>query len=215
MSERKTLHGATGAEGGRGGGSKGGGGGSGKGGGFTFTKQMPNFMAIMAGGGATPDLGGIEGALQRHAKQEGERGEPSEREDGDDEGPLVVDAAEALTAKERRKLEAKPAGARLGGSLRFKEGDTSAAAKFTDSAHERVQAEAQRQAEEAERALAREAEAQAEAAAAGKAHVFKGATAAKKSTGVKRKVGATASSGAMPKVQAVKNAKLLSFEDED
>ena len=91
-------------------------------GGLNFTKAMPNFMAKMAGGtsGSAPDLGGIEGAMQRHAARTEE--EREEREDNEDEAPIVVDAAEALTAKERKKLEAKqPSSAKLGGSLRFKE----------------------------------------------------------------------------------------------
>lgn len=216
--------------GGKGGGRKSGGGdeGFGRGGGgdktapslpgFSYTRDavMPNFMQIMSGGGAKPNLGGIEGALQRHAEKERERGERErdEREDKDDEAPLVVDAADALTAKERAKLEGKPR-SHSGGSLKFKEGDTSAAAKFTESAYERVTAEAARRAE-AERAAAN-AKAEEVAAASGKAHLFNasgalGAQQKLKHAG-KRKAGAEA--GAAPKAKAVKNAKLLSFEEDD
>ena len=173
-------------------------------GGLNFTKAMPNFMAKMAGGtsGSAPDLGGIEGAMQRHAARAEE--EREEREDNEDEAPIVVDAAEALTAKERKKLEAKqPSSAKLGGSLRFKEGDTSAAAKFTESAFERVQAEEQKKAELAEAADAAAAEA---AAKAGKAVLFAGSQKPKS----KRK-----SDDGQPRAKAIKNAKLLSFAEDD
>jgi hypothetical protein len=172
-------------------------------GGLNFTKAMPNFMAKMAGGtsGSAPDLGGIEGAMQRHAARAEE--EREEREDNEDEAPIVVDAAEALTAKERKKLEAKQPGAKLGGSLRFKEGDTSAAAKFMESAYERVQAEEQKKAELAEAADAAAAEA---AAKAGKAVLFAGSQKPKN----KRK-----SDDGQPRAKAIKNAKLLSFAEDD
>ena len=173
---------------------------------MNFTKAMPNFLAVMAGGGSAPDVGGIEGALQRHAQRERE---VEDREDDEDEAPLVVDAAEALTAKERRKLE----GAHSGASLRFKD-DKSAAAKFVDSAHEHIVTAEQRQAEAAEKAAKAEAEAEAEAAASGKAHLFKAGAVRPPKLGGKRK---EAAAGALvaPKAKAVKNAKLLSFDEED
>lgn len=184
-------------------------GGAGGGGGLNFTKQMPNFLAAMAnGGGAAPDVGGIEGAL---ARDEARRREPSEdRSDGEDEAPTVVDEADALTAKERKKLESKPSGSRVGGSLRFKD-EASAAAKFAESAYSHVAAEEQRRAEAAAHAAQAAAE-EAEASAGG--HVFKAGAAqqSKLKGGGKRK--ADAASG-VPKVKAVKNAKLLSFDEED
>ena len=121
-----------------------------------------------------------------------------------------MDAAEALTAKERKKLEAKPAGVKSGGSLRFKEGDTSAAAKFTESAHERVLSEEQRKAEAAERALAADASAAEAAAKAGKAFLFS-SSGAQKPKEKKRKGDADG----QPRAKAVKNAKLLSFAEDD
>ena len=186
--------------------------------GLNFTKEMPNFLAVMTGGsGAAPDLGGIEGALQRHArKEDGEQ----DREDNEEEAPLVVDASEALTAKERRKLEAKPAGARAGGSLKFKGDESSSAAKFAESAFERVAAEEAQQVEAVERLRAAEAEAEAEAAMSGKAHLFKAggasASAQQKLKG-KRKHGGAEGGGAVapPRPKAVKNAKLLSFDEDD
>ena len=186
--------------------------------GLNFTKEMPNFLAVMSGGsGAAPDLGGIEGALQRHAQRE--HGE-QDREDNEEEAPLVVDASEALTAKERRKLEAKPAGARSGGTLKFKGDEASSAAKFAESAYERVAAEEAQQAEAVERLRVAEAEAEAEAAMSGKAHLFKAvgasASAQQKLKG-KRKHGGAEAAGALapPRAKAVKNAKLLSFDEED
>ena len=185
-------------------------------GGLNFTKAVPNFMAMMAGGSdsAAADVGGIEGAVRRHEAKQQSRDAygDGDREEGEDEAPVVVDEAEALTAKERRKLEAKPASHRTGGSLRFKD-ESSAAAKFTDSAHSRVLADEERCAQDGEMARAAEAADEAAAAAAGKAHLFKaGAQQPKLMGSGKRKVGAAKT----PKAKAVKNAKLLSFaEDEE
>lgn len=212
--------------GGKGGGGKGGGQkdggdeGFGRGGGgdntkpnlpgFAYTKDavMPNFMQLMAGGGPAPKLDGIEGALQRRQGREEE-----DREDREEEAPVVIDAGEALTSKERRRLEtSKPGSNKNGGSLRFKEGDTSAAAKFTESAHERVMAEDKRRADAAEEHARASVLTMEAAAAAGKAFLFDaGAAKEKKKKEGKRKAGAEH----MPKAKAVKNPKLLSFEDED
>ena len=171
---------------------------------------MPNFLAQMTGKSEhAPQSDGIEGALQRHAGIE----DREEREDDEDEAPLVVDEAEALTAKERRKFEAKPGSSRSGGSLKFKDDDDSAAAKFTESAHDRVMAEERRRAE-AEREAAAEAEGEAEAAAAGKKVLFKaGGVSQQLKSGSKRSK-LDASSGA-PRAKAVKNTKLLSFDEVD
>ena len=191
-----------------------------KGGMLNFTKEgiMPNFLAQMAGGsGAAPQLDGIEGAMRRHAERE----ERDEREDNEDEAPLVVDEADALTAKERKKMEAKPGGVRSGGSLRFKD-ENSAAARFADSAHERVVAEERRNAEEAERIAAAEAEAEAQAAAAGKKVLFKSASSSSaqqqqklKGGGKRSRVPGGDGASAPKPPKAVKNTKLLSFEEED
>ena len=171
------------------------------GGGMSFTKAVPNFMAVMAGGsGTAPELGGIEGAMQRHAQRE----ERPDRDDDEAEAPLVVDEADALTSKERQKLlHGKP---RTGGTLRFKD-ETSAAAKFSESAHDKM-------AEAEERQRVEEAAAEAEAEAAGGKIVFKskGSSSSSSSSSSKRKLSAE---GKAPKPKAIKNAKLLSFEEED
>ena len=179
------------------------------GGGMSFNKAMPNFMAVMAGGsGAAPDLGGIEGAMQRHAQRE--REERPDREDNEDEAPLVVDEVDALTSKERQKLEGGGK-KHSGGSLKFKD-ETSAAAKFSESAHDFV-------AEAEERRRAEQAEAEAEAEAAGGKIVFKSsakAASSSSSSSSKRKLGAEAGElKKAPKAKAVKNAKLLSFDAEE
>ena len=181
------------------------------GGGMQFTRAVPNFLGMMAGpSGQAPDVGGIEGALQR----ERERGakEPEDREDNDEEAPVVVDAAEALTEKERRKL------GKMSGSLSFKGDDTAPAAKFRESAHSRVaEAEEQRRQKAAEQAAADEAA----AAESGKVVFRPGAAAAERKAAEpkpgkagKRKLGGGAD-GSKVGAKALKNTKLLSFAEDE
>ena len=172
--------------------------------GMTFTKATPNFLAKMANAVAD-DAGGIEGALRRRA----ERAENSDREDGEDEAPIVVDAAEALTSKERRKLEAAP-GSSKGGSLRFKGEDKSAASKFKESAHDHVMERAR-----AEEEAARQRE--AEEAAGGRVVFSAGGASKRDSAGSSKKKRSLTNAATMgaPKAKAVKNTKLLSFDQDD
>lgn len=141
------------------------------------------------------------GALKERAG----RAENEDREDRDDEAPQVVDAELALTSKERRKLEAKPRSAAAGGSLSFKGDDNSAAGRFRESAYVAVVA-----AEESGGGASSSAAAEGEPGAAPPSRVvFKAAPIGSKPK--KRKPGA----GGVPAARAVKNAKLLSFDEED
>ena len=89
---------------------------------------MPNFLAKMAtgttGNGDALDVGGIEGALKRKSRE----AEPEDREDREDEAPTIVE--EEATAPPRVR-----------GSLHFK---SDVASKFAESAHAKVQQEADR-----------------------------------------------------------------------
>lgn len=177
------------------------------GGNMTFVRAVPNFLSQMAAssGGDAPDVGGIEGALKRHEQRRGGDDEREDREDNDDEAPIVVDSSEAMTSKERKKLD------KMSGSLTFKGDDRSAAAKFKESAHARFMEE-ERKRKLAEAAASDEAEAAA-AAASGKV-VFRPGAAAEKKAGKRKHAGAEGSSKVGAK--ALKNTKLLSFaEDED
>jgi hypothetical protein len=171
-------------------------------GGMSFSRgAMPNFMAKMSqGNGALPDVGGIEGALERR-RREGRELEPEDREDDAEEAPQVVDALDALTGKERRQLETAPL---AGGSLRFKGDSDSAAARFQESAHKSIQ--------EAAEAARRMAEAEAEAEAVPGKMVFN-ANAGERSK-KKHKKGADTRPGA-PSAKRLDNSKLLSFAEED
>ena len=167
---------------------------------MTFTRAVPNFLSQMQRSGEQVDVGGIEGALARDAAKKRARADENDREDGDDEAPVVVDATEALSSKERKKLEQKNGGS---GSLKFKGDDTSAAAKFQESAHARVL-------EEAARKAAVEAE-EEEAKASGGKVVFR----AKPKGAGKRKAGADGSGSQKVGAKTLKNTKLLSFNDGD
>ena len=168
-------------------------------GGMTFTKQVPNFLRVMG----QQDESGIDGAVRRHAEREN-----VEREDRDDEAPIVVDASLALTSKERKKLEDRGV-ASSSGSLRFKGDDNSASSRFQESAFD-VAARAEQ--EEAERAR-RQEEAEAEAAS-GKRPVFS-SSAAHKAKKEKKRAAEGAAVAAVAKIKKVKNKNLLSFEEED
>ena len=170
-------------------GKGGGGGGKGKGG-MTFTRQIPNFLKKMQ---ETSQEDGIAGALKRHREKGGDD-ERSDRSEDEDERPLVVDAEDAMTSKQRRKGEAVDERAGRG-SLHFK---NSAKDRFNESAARRVQ-----EAEEAAPAPVED-----DAAAATGSHVFSTAKVPKKKEKKKDKgLGA----------KAIKNEKLLSFgmDDED
>ena len=175
-------------------------------GGMTFTRQIPDFLAKMQQG----DSSGIEGALRkRRERLGGDDDDLPDRPEAEDEAPLMVDAADALTAKERRKLEAPAARVTVrGGSLTFKGDGSSAADRFRASAYD-----AEVAAEQAAAAAA--AAAEAEAAAAGGKLVFKkrehGAVEAAEG---KRKQKQKLPGGGAPAAKAVKNRSLLSFDDE-
>ena len=168
------------------------GGGKGKGG-MTFTRQIPNFLQKMQ---ENAHEDGIAGALKRHREKGGDE-ERSDRSDDEEERPLVVDAEDAMTSKQRRKNEVVDERAGRG-SLVFK---NSAKDRFTESAARRVQ--------EAEEAAAAQAPTQAEddaTAAANGSHVFSTAKVPKKKE-KKEKKGLGA--------KAIKNEKLLSFGMDD
>lgn len=137
----------------------------------------------------------IDGAVRKAEKQP----EKQEREDTEDEKPVVVGDAEALPSQQRGK-EMKS-----GGSLRFKgDDDATASSRFRESARERVL-----QAEREAFAVADESDA---AQASGKV-VFNAAVQKKR-----KHVDGTASSSkgvGVGAAKAVKNTKLLSFDAED
>lgn len=158
-------------------------GGGGKGvGGMTYTRQMPNFLQKMM----QQDTTGIDGAIRRADAQP----EKEEREDREDERPVVVDESEARLGKERR-----------GGTLRFK-GESSTAAKFKESAYERVL--------QAERDAAAITESGPSDVGSSSQKIIFSSGAAQK----KRKHDSAGKTG-RPAAKAVKNTKLLSFEEED
>jgi hypothetical protein len=147
-----------------------------------ITKPTPNFLRNFR-----TEESGIEGALKRYKEREAHAAESRE----DDEEPQIVDAVDAMTSKERAR-----AGASKGGSLRFKGEDTSAAAKFVDSAYLKV---------------AQEKDNTAPNEAAGEStgpHVF---VDARQRVEGKRK----AAQGKLPAAKAVKNPGLLSFSADD
>jgi hypothetical protein len=148
------------------------------------TKPTPNFLRHFQ-----PEESGIAAALRQR-----EREAPAAESHDEDEQPQIVDEVDAMPSKERTR-----AAASKGGSLRFKGDDTSAAAKFVDSAHLRV-AQQQKKEEEA-----------APEEAAGEStgsHVFAGA---RRRVGAKQK----APQGKLPAAKAVKNPGLLSFSTDD
>lgn len=155
------------------------------GGGMTYTRQIPNFLQAMA----AKDDSGIDGAVRRAEKMP----EREEREDNEEERPVVVDEEDAV-------VHSKAKG-KAGGSLRFKGDEASAASKFCESAFERVM-----QAEREQAAPPPPSDAIAEAS--GKM-VFSSAGAAKAK---KRKADRA---GGVSAGKALKNTKLLSFEEED
>lgn len=139
----------------------------------------------------------IDGAVRKAEKQP----EKQEREDTEDEKPVVVGDAEALPSQQRgKRMEIKS-----GGSLRFKgDDDATASSRFRESARERVL-----QAEREAFAVADESDA---AQASGK-FVFNAAVQKKR-----KHVDGTASGSkgvGVGAAKAVKNTKLLSFDAED
>jgi len=157
------------------------------------TKPVPNFLKQFH----QPEEGGIEEALRKHQ----ERGDPEDRPEEEDDGPLVVEALEALPSKQRARAMGKN-----GGSLSFK-GDNSAAARFVDSAFKRV-AEHDLPAAEAPK----EAEDEAGEGVTG-SHVFAAARSRSKAEKKRR----APPRDSLPAAKAVKNPGLLSFaaDDED
>lgn len=174
-------------------GDRGGGKGKGKVGNLTYERQIPAFLHKLS---AKAEDEGIEGAMRRDRARE----EREERDDNEEETPLVVDSLDAMSAKERRKAESGTAKSSI-----FK-GDTSAAAKFQDSAHAR---HANWEAHEARKRSAEESAAEDTAARKGGV-VFsssgKAAAQAKKRS--KAKAGGVGA-------KAVHNVGLLSFDEED
>ena len=172
-------------------------------GGMTYTRQVPNFLAKMQQA-AMPD--GIEGALKRRALERGDE-EPEDRSEDEEERPVVVGEADALTSKQRRQDAAGAAREEArGGTLKFKRAE-STAGRFEDSAAKRV-----RLAEEAQAAAAAESEAQAAVPTDSAGHTFSAGAASKKPKEEKKKL---KRAGAGVGAKAVKNAKLLSFEEDD
>ena len=152
-------------------------------GGLTYTRQVPAFLQKMQ----EQDQDGIAGALKKREGQE----EREERSDNEEERPQVVDATEAMTAKERKQHGSDSRAAAATGL--FKGDDT--ASKFSDSAHARHQAwEEQRHKRTSDEA------------ADGGRPMF--AAPAKKK---KKKVAA----GGVGASKAVRNAGLLSFGDQE
>ena len=139
----------------------------------------------------------IEGAVRKAEKQP----EKQEREDTEDEKPVVVGDAEALPSQQRGK-EIKSAG-----SLRFKgDDDATASSRFREPARERVL-----QAEREALAVAGESGA---AQASGK--VVFNADVQKKRKHVDGSASGTKGVGvAVGAAKALKNTKLLSFDAED
>ena len=161
-------------------------------GGLTYTRQVPAFLQKMQ----EQDQDGIAGALKKREGQE----EREERSDNEEERPQVVDATEAMTAKERKQHGSDSRAAAATGL--FKGDDT--ASKFSDSAHARHQAwEEQRHKRTSDEA----ADGSAEAPAADGGRPMFAAPAKKK----KKKVAA----GGVGASKAVRNTGLLSFGDQE
>lgn len=175
-----------------------GGGGKGKIGNLSYERQVPAFLQKLS---AKADDEGIEGAIRRHAAREEREGLAEEREDNEDEAPLVVDSLDAMTAKERRKLES--------GKMSLFKGDTSAAAKFQDSAHAR---HAEWEAQEARKRSAEERAAEEEAARKGGV-VF--SSSGKAAAQAKKRSKANKAQAGGVGAKAVRNVGLLSFDEED
>ncbi|KAL3907880.1 MAG: hypothetical protein SGPRY_010013, partial [Prymnesium sp.] len=154
----------------------------------------PSFLEGLREGGEE----GISAALKR--RREGDRDlEPEERSDNEEERPQIVEAAEAMTAAQRRCEEAAARRVgRQGGSLRFKD---STAERFKECAAVRVQ--------EVEAAASNAALEHDEGATAASGHHVFSNTSDMKKVGKKR----TSAPGASAK--AVKNSKLLSFAVEE
>lgn len=181
-------------------GDRGGGKGKGKMGNLSYERQIPAFLQKLSD---TEEKEGIEGAIKRHAAREEREGLADDREDNEEETPLVVDSLDAMTAKERRKLESGSSKSSI-----FK-GDTSAAAKFQDSAHAR---HAEWEAQEARKRSAEQSAAEDEAARKGGV-VFSSSGKAVAQAKKRSKANKGQSGGVGAK--AVRNVGLLSFDEED
>eukprot|EP00962_Isochrysis_galbana_P013323 scaffold3795_cov126-Isochrysis_galbana.AAC.20 len=155
---------------------------SGRLGNLRVTKPTPNFLRNFQ-----TEQSGIDGALQRYKDREACAAESREQE----EEPQIVDEADAMPSKERARAVASK-----GGSLRFKGEDTSAAAKFVDSAYLRV-------AQQRDDAAPDEAASESTGS-----HVF---ASARRRMEAKRK----APQNKLPAAKAVKNPGLLSFSADD
>ena len=154
-------------------------------GGMTYTRQIPNFLRALQ----QQDETGIEGALRRADKKP----EVAEREDTEEEQPVIVDAADAVV---NTKSKSK-------GSLRFKGGedDKSAASRFKEAAFERYMGEEH---------PATSAEQEAGTGEGGK-HVFSSSAAARQKKRKMEQAGRPGGVGA----KVLKNKSLLSFDEED
>lgn len=190
------------------------GGGKGGGKGMKYIKQTPAFLQKMLGN--NPEEEGIEAAIRKRGERENE-----DRSDNEDEKPQVVDEANAVLSKERRKQEAISA---KKGMHIFKQ--ASASERFQDSAFERVkaheeaelrmEAEKRRREEQAQGASSSGAVAGAgeatEAGAPGKI-VFNPKAKRAGDSGKERRKRMKDIAG-VSRAGAVKNASLLSFDDE-
>ena len=170
------------------------------GGGMVYTRQIPNFLQKMQ----QQDDTGIEGAMKRAAAKP----EREEREDNDEEAPVIVSDADASMGK-------KSKGQSSGGSLHFKGEDRSAVSKFRESAHERVRLQEAAAAAASASVSSGDADGGASASGGSQKIVFNSSAAQKK----RKQPDATDKSGlvgaAKPKAKAVKNKSLLSFDEED
>ena len=157
---------------------------------INFTRQIPNFLAVM---GAQQDRTGIAGAV---AERERRSSEAEDRPDNDDEKPVIVEDAEAQPSSSKR---AHPV-VHASGSLRFKgdDGDSSASSRFRESAHSKVM-EVQRSASEVQE--------ETRDGGVGARHTFVSVGGPRNDAKKKRKhEGGPA---------ALKNKKLLSFDEDD
>ena len=148
---------------------------------MNFRKDaIPNFLAKMAG---DANLGGIEGALKRKQRE----AEPEDREDREDEAPVVVQEVDDSGARRTH-----------GGSLHFKgSAESTAAIAFQDPKAEELKSRPNRGKPSAR-------------------IVFK-SRASTKDTGKQPTAGATAGTAPKPskKVKTSRNTHLLSFEFDD
>ena len=152
---------------------------------LTFTRQMPNFLSQYS---SRAEEEGIEGALRSYQEKHGADSDAEDRDDREDEAPVVVDALDAVSSRERNRK-----------STSLFKGGTSAKDKFAESAHQRVLEEEKRKEEESARG-------EGEAAEGGK-HVFKAES-------KKRRHDKDAREPAV-KAKASKNKAMLSFDADE